>query len=149
MECSLTTGWHEGCSLSTKQRVMKRLIFLFVLTTVSCSAFAYISGIAIQTDKNSSMQVYINGQLRGTQTKSFVRIKSNPGLYKVMVKVLNPHDKEWYVLRKDVRVTRGYEFYYKVDFTQGKRPVLQLVKRYPVYSHYFLNPNMYNKHPVS
>lgn len=128
---------------------MKRLIFLFVLSTVSYSAFAYISGIAIQTDKNSSMQVYINGQLRGAQDKSFVRIKSNPGLYKVMVKVLNPHDKEWYVLRKDVRVTKGYEFYYKVDFSQGKRPVLQLVRTYPVYSHYFLNPNMYNKHPVS
>lgn len=128
---------------------MKRLIFLVAFVALSHVSFAYISGIAIQTDKNSSMQVYINGQLRGTQTKSFVRIKSNPGLYKVMVKVLNPHDKEWYVLRKDVRVTKGYEFYYKVDFSQGKRPVLQLVKRYPVYSHYFLNPNMYNKHPVS
>lgn len=128
---------------------MKRLIILFILVALVQSAFAYISGITIQTDKNSSLQVYINGKLRTAQPKSFVQIKGNPGLYRVMIKVLNPNDKEWYVLRKDVRITKGYEFYYKVDFSQGKRPVLQLVKRYPVYSPYFLNPGLYNKHPVS
>lgn len=122
---------------------------MLILVALAHGAFAYISGIAIQTDKNSTLQVYINGKLRTAQPKSFVRIKSNPGLYHVMVKVLNPNDKEWYVLRQDVRVTKGYEFYYKVDFSKGKRPLLQLVKRYPVYSHYFLNPRLYNKHPVS
>lgn len=128
---------------------MKRWIVLVILLAVTHAALAYISGIAIQTDKNSTLQVYINGKLRTAQPKSFVRIKSNPGLYHVKVKVLNPHDKEWYILRKDVRVTKGFEFYYKVDFSKGKRPVLQLVRRYPVYSHYFLNPGLYNKHPVS
>lgn len=128
---------------------MKRLIVvaLFLLCSVSV-AFAYNCGIAIQTDKNSTFQVYVNGKLRTSQPKSFVRLKSNPGLYHVKIKVLNPNDKEWYVLRKDVRVTKGYEFYYKVDFSKGKRPVLQLVKRYPVYTRYFSNPALYNKHPV-
>jgi hypothetical protein len=135
--------------IPSKKDDMKRLIFLVGFVVLTQSTFAYISGIAIQTDKNSAMEVYVNGQLRSHPSKSFIRMKSNPGQYKIMVKVLNPHDKEWYVLRKDVRVTKGYEFYYKVDFSHGKRPVLQLVKRYPVYSHYFLNPNMYNKHPVS
>ncbi len=128
---------------------MKRWIVMLILVASVHSAFAYISGISIQTDKNSALQVYINGKLRTTQPKSFVRIKSNPGLYHVMVKVLNPHDKEWYILRKDVRVTKGYEFYYKVDFSKGKRPVLLLIRRYPVYSQYFLNSGLYNKHPVS
>jgi len=128
---------------------MKQLVVVLILVASFNSAFAYISGISIQTDKNSTLQVYINGKLRTAQSKSFVRIRSNPGLFHVMVKVLNPNDKEWYVLRKDVRVTKGYEFFYKVDFSKGKRPVLQLVKRYPVYSHYFLNPGLYNKHPVS
>lgn len=128
---------------------MKRwVIFLFLVASVQV-VLAYNSGIAIQTEKNSTFQLYINGKLHSSQPKSFVRIKSNPGLYHVMVKVLNPNDKEWYVLRKDVRVTKGYEFYYKVDFSKGKRPVLQLVKRYPVYSNYFLNPRLYNKHPVA
>jgi hypothetical protein len=67
----------------------------------------------------------------------------------VTLKVLNPHDKEWYVLRKDIQVTKGYEFYYKVNFSKGKRPVLMLIKRYPVYSKYFVDPSLYNKHPVS
>jgi hypothetical protein len=35
---------------------------------------------------------------------------------------------------------KGYEFFYKVNFTKGKRPCYLLVKRYPVYSNYFLNP---------
>jgi hypothetical protein len=140
--------WHEGCISYGNGVVMKRLIILFTLIACTQSAFAYISGIAIQTEKNSSMQVYVNGKLRSSPSKSFVRIKSNPGLYRIMIKVLNPNDKEWYVLRKDVRVTKGYEFYYQVDFSKGKRPVLQLVKRYPVYSKYFLNPALYNKHPV-
>lgn len=127
---------------------MKRLIVLLMLVASVQFSYAYLSGITIQTDKNSSFQVYVNGKLRTAQPKSFVQIKSHPGLYHIMVKVLNPNDKEWYVLRKDVRVTKGYEFYYKVDFSKGKRPVLQLVKRYPVYSRYFLNPALYNKHPV-
>lgn len=128
---------------------MKRLIVVALLLVSSIqSSFAYISGFAIQTDKNSTFQVYVNGKLQAGQPKSFVRIKSNPGLYHVKIKVLNPNDKEWYILRKDIRVTKGYEFYYKVDFSKGKRPVLQLVKRYPVYTRYFSNPALYNKHPV-
>lgn len=128
---------------------MKRLIVVALLLVGSIqSSFAYISGFAIQTDKNSTFQVYVNGKLQAGQPKSFVRIKSNPGLYHVKIKVLNPNDKEWYILRKDIRVTKGYEFYYKVDFSKGKRPVLQLVKRYPVYTRYFSNPALYNKHPV-
>lgn len=128
---------------------MKRGIVIALLLVGSWQcALAYTSGFAIQTEKNSRFQVYVNGKLRTTQPKSFVRLKSNPGLYHVKIKVLNPNDKEWYVLRKDVRVTKGYEFYYKVDFSRGKRPVLQLVKRYPVYSRYFSNPALYNKHPV-
>lgn len=128
---------------------MKRLVVVaFLLIGCVQGALAYISGFAIQTEKNSTFQVYVNGKLRMAQPKSFVRIKSNPGLYHVKIKVLNPHDKEWYVLRKDVRVTKGYEFYYKVDFSKGKRPVLQLIKRYPVYTRYFSNPALYNKHPV-
>jgi hypothetical protein len=34
-------------------------------------------------------------------------------------------------------------------FVKGKAPVIQEVKNYPVYSRYFLNPILYNKHPVT
>ena len=123
------------------------VLLLFVVSAQSASA--YISGISIQTEKNSAMEVYINGKLKTSEPKSFVRIKGNPGLYNITVKVLNPHDKEWYVLRKSVRVAKGYEFYYKINFSKGRQPVLELIKRYPVYSKYFLNPSLYNKHFIS
>jgi hypothetical protein len=132
-----------------KRQDMKRLILVFMLIFSTQSVFAYFSCIAIQTEKNSTMQVYVNGKLRTSQAMSFVRIQGNAGLYHIMVKVLNPHDKVWYVLRKDVRVDKGYEFYYKVNSSKGRRPVLELVRRYPVYSNYFLNPSLYNKHPVT
>lgn len=127
---------------------MRWLVIIFVVAGAH-SVCAYNSGIAIRTEKNSSMQVFVNGKLRTTQPKSFIRIKSNPGFYRIAIKVLNPHDKEWYIVRKDVKVVKGYEFYYKVNFSKGKRPVLELVKRYPVYSKYFLNTALYNKHPIS
>lgn len=95
------------------------------------------------------MQVYVNGKLRTAEASSFFRVTGRAGLYHIMVKVLNPHDKVWYVLRKDVSVDRGYEFYYKINFSKGRRPVLELTKRYPVYSKYFLHPSLYNKHPVT
>ena len=133
---------------SVKESVMRWLVLLMFVAGAH-SASAYFSGISIQTEKNSAMQVYINGKLRTSEAKSFVRVKGNPGIYHITVKVLNPHEKEWYMLRKTVRVDKGYEFYYKINFSNGRKPVLQLVKRYPVYSNYFLNPSLYNKHFIS
>jgi hypothetical protein len=67
----------------------------------------------------------------------------------VEVKVLNPYDKTWYVVRKDIQVEKGFEFYYKMVFAKGRKPQIQEVRRYPVYTKYFLNPTLYNKHPIS
>jgi hypothetical protein len=128
---------------------MKRLMLTFIFALGMQSVMAYSSTIAIQTERRSSMQVYVNGKLFNKEPEKFVRIKSNPGLFKIEVKVLNPYDKEWYMIRKDVRVEKGFEFYYKVEFAEGKRPVLKAFRRYPVYSHYFLNPALYHKHPTS
>lgn len=128
---------------------MKKLVLVTGLMFSVAAVFAYSSSIAIQTEKSSSMQVYVNGKLYNKQPEKFVRIKSNPGLFKIEVKVLNPYDKEWYMVRKDVRVEKGFEFYYKIEFAEGKRPELKAIRRYPVYSHYFLNPALYNRHPTT
>lgn len=127
---------------------MKKAAVLVVMAILSLPAFGYISGIAIQTEE-SNMQVYVNGKLYNKQPGKFVRIKSLPGLFHVEVKVLNPYDNVWYLVKKDIRVEKGYEFYYKMVFSKGKKPQIQAVKKYPVYSKYFLNPMMYNKHPIS
>lgn len=128
---------------------MKKLLFFIILLTVSSNVFAYISGIAIQTDKSSTMQVFVNGKLYNKHPGNFVRIKSLPGLFHIEVKVLNPYDKTWYLVKKDIRVDKGFELYYKMVFARGKRPQIQEVRKYPVYSRYFLNPSLYNKHPIS
>jgi hypothetical protein len=125
---------------------MKGLILILVL--LPSILWASTSAIAIQTEKNSFMQVFVNGKLLNTNAKSFVRIKSNAGLLRVELKVLNPNDKVWYVIRKDVRVEKGYEFHYKVVFPKNKRPVLELVKRYPFFNNYF-NPSSVYKNPVA
>jgi hypothetical protein len=124
---------------------MKRVIFIFLLNVIFFSASAFCSGLAFQTEKNSTMRVIINGKLCNTTAKSFVRVASNAGLFHVEIKVLNPYDKVWYVVRKDVTIEKGYDFYYKVDFQKGKRPVLTLVKRYPVFNRDYSNPFLINK----
>jgi hypothetical protein len=128
---------------------MKKFLLILYFVFVACHAFAYISGIAIQTENSSNMQVFVNGKLYNKHPGKFVRIKSLPGLFHIEVRVLNPYDKIWYLVKKDIRVDKGYELYYKMVFTRGKMPQIHEVKKYPVYSRYFLNPSLYNRHPVS
>ena len=129
---------------------MKTIVLGFIFCLLMCgSSYAYVSGIAIQSDQSSNMSVYVNGKLYNKQPGKFVRIRSLPGLFHVQVKVFNPYDKMWYLLRKDIRVQKGYEFYYKVAFAKNQKPRLIEVRKYPVYSRYFLNPALYNQHPVS
>ncbi|MCK6616795.1 MAG: hypothetical protein L6Q51_04050 [Cyclobacteriaceae bacterium] len=128
---------------------MKRLITVGVFMLGSLAGQAYISAIAIQAEKFSSMQVFVNGKLYNKDPENFVRIRSTPGLYTIQVKVLNPYNKEWYMLKRQIRVEKGFEFYYRVVFYENNKPNLIAVKRYPVYSKYFLNPALYNKHPIT
>jgi hypothetical protein len=128
---------------------MKRLVLITLLLISIRPVFGYFSAIAIQTERHSAMQVFINGKLINKEPEKFVRIKSRQGLVHLQVKVLNPHDKEWYMIRKDIRVEKGYEFYYRIVFPRSRRPELVAIKRYPVYSKFFLNPGLYNTHPIS
>lgn len=127
---------------------MKRVFFGLILFLMLAPAYAYLSAISIQTHKASSMQVFVNGKLYNRTPEKFVRIRSNPGIYHIQVKVLNPYDKEWYMLRSRIRVDRGFEFFYKVVFAPDAKPKLIAVRQYPVYSRYFINPDLYNRHPV-
>ena len=127
---------------------MKRLVLILLLVS-STTLFAYDSGIAIQTEKGTTMQVYVNGKLYNKQPGKYVRVRSTPGLFHLEVKVLNPWNKQWYMVRKDIHVNKGFEFQYKVVFINRNRPELIEVKRYPVYSRYYLNMGLYNKHYIS
>lgn len=129
---------------------MKRALLIGIIFSIAAMTpvMAYISAIAIQAE-NAPMQVYVNGKLYNQHPGKFVRIKSMPGLFHVEVKVLNPHDKRWYLIKQDISVDKGFETHYKVVFAKGLRPWIKQVKRFPVYSRYFLNPSLYNRHPIS
>lgn len=120
-----------------------------ILLMVGSKLMAYDSGIAVQVENGTTMQVYVNGKLYNKQPGKFLRVRSTPGLFHLEVKVLNPWDKRWYVVKKDIRVEKGYEFQYKVVFIDRSKPELIQVKKYPMYSKYFLNNNLYNKHPIA
>jgi hypothetical protein len=123
------------------------LILLFVLGT-TLAAFAYDSGIALTSEKGLTMQVFVNGKLYNKQPGKFVRVRSTPGVFNIEVKVLSPFDKKWHSVKKEIRAEKGFELQYKVVFVRS-RPQLVEVKKYPIYSRYFLNPSLYNKHSVS
>ncbi len=128
---------------------MKKLIMLTVFLSISAISYGYISGIAIKTEQKTEMQVYVNGKLMNNRSENFVRIKAKPGMYHIEVKVLNPYDRTWYMLRKDVRAEKGIEFLYQVEFSRMAKPKMNIVKSYPIYTKYFLNPVLYNKNPIS
>lgn len=128
---------------------MKKLMMLIILLSLSAASYGYISGIAIKTDLKTEMQVFVNGKLVNNRSENFVRIKGKPGIYHIEVKVLNPYDRTWYLLRKDIRAEKGIEFLYEVEFNRMAKPKMKIVKSYPVYTRYFLKPELYNKNPIS
>jgi len=129
---------------------MKRIFILLTFFTLSTTAcFSYDSGIAIVNGKGSNMQVYVNGKLYNKTPEKFVRVRSTSGLFHLEVKVINPWNKKWYTARKTVLIDKGFESQYKIVFINKLKPELVAVKKYPIYSKYFLNPSLYNKHPVS
>jgi hypothetical protein len=123
------------------------LTLLLVISTVS-SAWAYDSGIALVTEEGMKMQVFVNGKLYNKNPGKYVRVRSVPGLFHVEVRVLSPYDKRWYSVKKDIRAEKGFELQYKVVFVNS-RPQLVDEKKHPIYSRYFLNPSLYNKHPIT
>jgi hypothetical protein len=121
-------------------------VLFFAFISTSCSG--YLSGIAIQSEGGSNIQVSVNGKLYNKRPEKFVRIRSTPGLFHIELRIFNNYLKQWQIVKKDVMLKKGYDTYYRVAFV-NKRAILLEVKRYPIYSKYFLNPALYNRHPVS
>ena len=123
-------------------------LILFMVTTFGVQSYGYDSGIALVSEKGFAMHVYVNGKLYNKQPGKFVRVRSQHGLFHIEVKVFNPVDKRMYSVKKSIRTEKGFEMQYKLVFINS-RPELKEIKKYPVYSRYYLNPNLYNRHPVS
>jgi hypothetical protein len=126
---------------------MKKFSALVFLLALSSMAWAYDSGIALVTEKGN-MQVFVNGKLYNKNPGKFVRVRSSPGLFHIQVKVMNPNNKKWYIVKKDIHAQKGFELQYKVVFINSKPELIEL-KKYPIYSRYFLNPQLYNRHQTT
>ena len=127
---------------------MRKTGLLLLLLVISSASWAYDSGIALVTEKGMNMQVYVNGKLYNKQPGNYVRVRSTPGLFHLEIRVMNPQNKKWYTTRKDIRAQKGFEMQYKVVFVNSKPQLVEL-KKYPIYSRYFLNPSLYNKHQTT
>ena len=125
-----------------------KMLGAVALLFISIQVMGYDSGIAVQVEKGATMQVYVNGKLYNKQQGKYLRVRSTPGLFHLEVKVLNPWNKVWYVVKKDISVEKGYEFQYKIVFVNRYKPELVEVRKYPMYSKYFLNNDLYNRHSV-
>ncbi len=74
------------------------------------------------------MQVYVNGKLYNKHPGKFVRVRSTTGLYHLQGESTESYTKQWTMVRKDVRVEKGFEFQYKVVFV-NRKPELREIKK--------------------
>lgn len=128
---------------------MKRLIFLLVLFFGGLSTQAYTSGIAIRSDKASVVQVFINGKLYNKAPANFIRIRSTEGTFHLKVKILNLQSHTWQEVQKTIHISKGFEYYFSIVEKPGKKPELSQIKRYPIYSRYFLDYSLYTRGSTS
>jgi len=128
---------------------MKKLVFLLVLVAVSSSLLAYTSGIAISSDKSVQVQVFVNGKLCNKMPSNFIRIKSTEGLFHLRVKIFDVRTHTWQEIKRSVQIVKGFEYQYSVIHKKGKAPELVQIRRYPIYSRYFLNYGLYTRSTVS
>jgi hypothetical protein len=124
---------------------MKRWAFLLFLVAAATSLLAYTSGIAISSDKSVLVQVFVNGKLYNKLPSNFIRIKSTEGLFHLRVKVHDVSNHTWKQISQSVRIVKGFEYQYTIVYNHRKEPTLHQVRRYPIYSRYFLNYALYTR----
>lgn len=127
---------------------MKIRAFTIVVLFACAQARAYDSGIAIQSDKDVSLIVFVNGKLYNKHPDHLVRVRSTAGSFHLEVKVHDHKTNKLYSIKKNIVVKKGYEIKFRLEFS-GSLPVLRETHSYPIYSKYFLRPSLYNKHYIS
>lgn len=128
---------------------MKRALLIITLLFCAGSTKAYTSGMAIRTDRAYVVQVFVNGKLYNKTPSNFIRIKSTEGTFHLKVKILNLSNHTWQEIRKTVHIQKGFEYYYKLVQKEGLKPELNQIRRYPIYSRYFLDYSLYTRGTTS
>lgn len=122
------------------------VVIIFLVLFICTKAQAYTSGIAISAVRKSELvQVFVNGKLYNKTPSNFIRIKSTQGTFHLRVKILNVQTRETHEIVQTIKISKGFEYYYEIKYEQGKAPKLIQMKRYPIYSRYFLDYGLYTK----
>ncbi len=126
---------------------MKGVVVIIFLALFLCTkAQAYTSGIAISAVRKSELvQVFVNGKLYNKTPTNFIRIKSTQGTFHLRVKILNIQTRQSQEIVQTIKISKGFEYYYEIKYEQGKAPKLIQMKRYPIYSRYFLDYGLYTR----
>ncbi len=107
---------------------------------------AYTSGIAISTVRKSEVvQVFVNGKLYNKTPSNFIRIKSTQGTFHLRVRILDIHTRQKHEIVQTIIISKGFEYYYEIKHAEGKVPKLIQIRRYPIYSRYFLDYGLYTR----
>lgn len=120
-----------------------KAVMLILACLLARVAFGYTSGIAISTGGTSVIQVFVNGKLCNKSPEKYVRIKAPAGTFHVRVKLLNIKNGRWQEWEQTISIDRGFEHQFTVVQPVGKTPQLTQIKRYPIYSEYYLNYSLY------
>lgn len=128
---------------------MKSVVLSVWLALLVQSASAYTSGMAFSSDKSVVVQVFVNGKLYNKVPSHFIRIKSTEGLFHLRVKILNMRTHTWKEINRSVRITKGFEYQFTVVQKEGFQPELKQMKRYPIYTKYFLDYTLYTRGSTS
>lgn len=128
---------------------MKRAMLILPLLLCSVLVHAYTSGMAISTDKATVVQVFVNGKLYNKTPANFIRIKSTEGTFHLKVKILTMSSHTWQEITQTVQIQKGFEYHYILVQKEGKKPQLSQIKRYPIYSRYFLDYSLYTRGSTS
>ena len=120
-------------------------MWIFCIQTM----YGYQSAFAIHSGSFSQMQVAVNGKIWTNQTPSFVRVKSKPGLFHLEVKIFDPEQKIWHLIKKEILVKKGWENHFRIVFAPSGEPVLEEWKKYPVFKIHYIYPHSYIKNQVT
>jgi hypothetical protein len=122
------------------------ILIAFLIFVFSTTVQAYTSGIAISAVRKSEVvQVFVNGKLYNKTPSNFIRIKSTQGTFHLRVRIFDIHTRQKHEVVQTIRVSKGFEYYYEIKHAEGKLPKLIQIKRYPIYSRYFLDYGLYTR----
>jgi hypothetical protein len=122
------------------------ILTAFLIVMICITGQAYTSGIAISTVRKSEVvQVFVNGKLYNKTPSNFIRIKSTQGTFHLRVRIFDIHARQKHEIVQTIRISKGFEYYYEIKHAEGKVPKLIQIKRYPIYSRYFLDYGLYTR----